>query len=150
MLSVSQHGFGELPLLSIDLSGAAFEDKVGKADDRIEWGTQLVRHVRQEFALELSGALKLDIFDPKRLLVTPALLEHRGAVETYNYLISQNLKQPQVVIAERPAVAPVVHAHGSNGHSGRAQRDDCRGLELDWGIRWVIAPRVAIHIIGYE
>src|SRR4051795_6546608 len=98
MLSIAQHRLDELALLSRDLTAAAFEQQVGESDDRVERGPELVRHVGQKLALELSGPLELLVLAPEGRLVAPALRQHRGTVEAYDHLVSQNLQQLNVML----------------------------------------------------
>ena len=129
--AVPQHGLEELALLGVDLAGAAVEHQVGEADDGVERRAELVGHVGQELALELGGALELEVLGRQRALVPAALLQHRRPVEADDHLVAQGLEQLQVVIAERPAVAPVVDADRADDDARRAERDDRRGAERD-------------------
>src|SRR5262249_60531745 len=62
-----------LRLLLVDLAEHALGQDLGEADDRVERGAQLVRHVGQELALVLTGdlqlaALVLDLPEEARVL----------------------------------------------------------------------------------
>ena len=67
--------------------------------------------------------MQLDVLGHQRALVPPALLQHRGPVEPDDHLVAESLEQLQVVIPERPAVPPVVHADGADHHAARAERN---------------------------
>ena len=129
VLAVPRHRLGELALRVAELAGAAVQQQIRESDDRVERGAQLVRHVGEELVLELGGALQLDVLGAERELVAAALLQHRCAVESDDHLVAQDLEQPEVVVAEGLPVAPVVDAHGADGHAGGPKRDHRRGLE---------------------
>ena len=124
--AVAQHRLEELALLLVHSPTALGQHEIGEPDDGVERGAQLVAHVGEELALEPGGPLQLGVLRGQRALVAAALLQHRGAVEADDHLVAQGLEQLEVVVAEGPAVAPVVDAHGADDHAGGAERHDGR------------------------
>ena len=86
----------------------------------------------------------------ERALVPAALLEHRGAVEADDDLVAEGLEQLEIVLAERPAVPPVVDADGADDDAGRAERDDGRGAEATREPGHLVAPGVGVHVVGEQ
>ena len=106
-----------------------------------------MRHVGQKLALELGGPLELHVLGSKGELVATALGQHRGPVQSNHDLIAQDLEQLQVVVAEGPAVPPVVNAHRADGDAGGAQGDDRGGLQGNRDAGGEVAPGIGVHII---
>jgi hypothetical protein len=76
-------------LLVVDLPEQAIEQHLGKADDRVEWRPQLMRHVRQELRLVAGGhlelqALVLDLAEEPRILDGQGGLGREGLEQVHH------------------------------------------------------------------
>ena len=70
-----QHVLDEFGVLRRECLPAFFEEQLGKADDRVQWCAQLVRHVGKELRLEPVSLLDLDVL---RLQIDPLRLQFLG------------------------------------------------------------------------
>ena len=148
MAAVPEDRSEEIFLLLIHRSHGAGQDQVGKADDRVERGTQLVRHVGEKLVLELGRALQLGVLRRQGPFVLAAFLQNVGPVEPDDRLLSQGPEELEVVGSERLSVVPVVNAHRSNDHVGGPKGDDRDGPKGGLDSREGVAPGIGIHVVA--
>ncbi len=119
VLPIAQHRLQQVSLLVRELAQPAGQEEIGESDDRVERRSELVRHVGQEFALQARRPLELHILGGQVALVAADLLEGMGPVQRHHRLVAQGAQQPEVVIFEAAAVAPVDYAQGADHHTRR-------------------------------
>src|SRR6266513_4308653 len=68
MLAAAEDVADEFFLLIAEVADQAIAKHLGKADDRVQWRPQLMRHVGEEFGLHSTRFFKLDVFLLKPLL----------------------------------------------------------------------------------